>query len=58
MGSWAGIPYVCYSHLSLSCMFSPGLISTATLIEDADSLAAAGDIDPTENMAGSRYLLL
>ena len=51
MGSWAGVPNLCYTKDALFCLSTPGIINTESLISDTDQLAAEGKIDPTENMA-------
>ena len=56
-GSWAGIPYVCYSQLYLSCIFLPSLINVNELIRDTDSLASRGEIDSTDNLADDRVYI-
>ena len=54
MGTWAGVPNLCYAKDGLLCMSSPGIVNTATLISDTDKLADQGKIDPTDNLANDR----
>ena len=55
-GTWAGVPYLCYSQAGLFCMTSAGVVSTSGLIKDTDKFATDGDIDDTGNLAGSKQV--
>lgn len=52
--TWAGVPYLCFSHNMYGCMTMPSYVSVDTLIADTDKFEADGEIDPVSNLADAR----
>ncbi|CAL8131438.1 unnamed protein product [Orchesella dallaii] len=60
VGVFAGVPYMCgYGGLAAAttCMSTPALVNVAWLITEANSVAAAGNIDSTANVRGSKVYI-
>lgn len=53
-GTWAGVPYLCYSKDGLLCMETPSIVNVNGLISDTNDLAVDGKIDVPSNLADDR----
>ena len=53
-GTWAGIPYLCYSQHGFFCMNDASVVSTNGLIAETDRFWNEGFIDEPSYLAGSR----
>ncbi|ODM95164.1 Poly(3-hydroxyalkanoate) depolymerase C [Orchesella cincta] len=57
-GMFSGIPYMCgNNYLTGLCTALPALVDVDGLVAEADSLAAAGKIDSTANIRGSKVFI-